>query len=187
MPKETFLKSDVIGLSIEPLFRKYYPRLCHFGWQMLNDKDVVEDLVQDAFIAYWNNKDVVANNDTAIKNFLYTSVRNASYNIIRHDKVAERYRSLHAAEEIEEPRILTKIIRSEVMDEIYRIMQTMPEGCRQVFSLGYLEEFSNPQIASQLGISINTVKTQKQRGLKILKGKLDPGLFSLVVVLLARR
>jgi|SRR5690606_915708 len=176
--------NKVYAFSVEEVFKRYYPRLCHFAWQLLHDKDIVEDVVQDAFLAYWNNKDAIADHDTAIKNFLYTSVRNFCYNIIRREKTTQRFQLLHREEEQEESQVLAKIIRSEVMDEIYKIVQSMPAGCQKVFRLGYLEGLTNPQIAEKLDISVNTVKTQKQRGLKIIKGKLNPEMFLFLVAIL---
>jgi len=187
MPRQGGVKNKSTGLSVELLFREYYPRLCHFAWQMLNDKDRVEDVVQDAFMAYLDHAGMIAEDDIAIKNFLYTSVRNACYNITRHMKVTQRYFLLQETNEVEESQVLTKIIRAEVMHEVYRIIQTMPEGCQQIFRMGYLEGLTNPQIADQLGLSVNTVKTQKQRGLKIIKAKLNPELFGLLILLLAEK
>ncbi len=184
MPNRRFSKGNETAFSIEVIFREYYTRLCHFAWQMLHDKEEVEDIVQDAFMAYWNNKHVIADNDIAIKNFLYTSVRHACYNLLRREKVEQRFQALHHEDEVEESQVLAKIIRAEVMDEIHKIIQSMPAGCQEVFRLGYLEGLTNPQIADQLDISVNTVKTQKQRGLKIVKGKLNPELFVFLAVFL---
>lgn len=168
-------------LSVEKLFKEYYTRLCHFAWQLLNDKDMAEDVVQDAFMVYWNNRDSVLENDIAVKNFLYASVRNACYNITRREKVTQRFQSLYRVDELEESQVLANIIRSEVMVEIHKVIQSMPPGCKEVFRLGYLDGLTNAEIAEQLDISVNTVKTQKQRGLKLIKGKLNPELFVLLL------
>jgi len=166
---------------MEQIFRTYYPRLCHFAWQMTHDAARAEDIVQDAFMNYWDNRQAVADDEVAIKNYLYSTVRNACFNVSRHEKVIDRYLTLHQEDLTEESTVLADIIRAEVMDEVYRIVQSMPEGCQQVFRMGYLEGMSNQKIAEQLKISVNTVKTQKQRGMKIIKGKFDPGLLALVV------
>ena len=52
---------------------------------------------------------------------------------------------------------------------------------RQVLELAYFGELKNDEIAEQLQISINTVKTQKARALQLLRLKLDVG--SLILVL----
>lgn len=175
---------DSYTLSPEELFKKYYPRLCHFAWQFVHDRDLVEDVAQDAFMAYWNNQHAVADDDIAIKNFLYSSVRNACLNRSRHEKVVQRFLGRYHPDEFEESHVMANIIRSEVMDEIYRIMQAMPDGCRQVFRLGYLEGLSNYKIAEELNISVNTVKTQKQRGVKLIKNKFNPELLGLLLLFL---
>lgn len=174
---------EFYAFSLENLFKQYYPRLCHFAWQLLGDKELSEDVVQDAFMAYWKNREAILENEVAIKNFLYSSVRNSCLNAFRRSKVMERYHQLHQEEAFEESQVMAKIIRTEVMDEILNVMQTLPEGCKEVFRLGYLEGLSNPQIAKQLEISVNTVKTQKQRGLNVLRAKLNPEFFALIAAI----
>lgn len=173
---------DHYSLLPEALFKKYYPRLCHFAWQFVHDKVLAEDIVQDAFMAYLKNSDALVEDDVAIKNFLYSAVRNACFNLSRHEKVVQRFLGYYRPEDFEESHVMAKIIRSEVMDEIHRIMQAMPESCRQVFRLGYLEGLSNLKIAEKLNISINTVKTQKQRGMKLIKSKFNPELLGLLLL-----
>lgn len=167
--------------NTEQIFRSYYKKLCHFAWQLLDNKTLVEDIVQDAFIAYWNDKNFLVENETAIKNYLYSAVRHACYNAARHDKVIARYWQESAFEECEDEQVLACMLRAEVLDEIQKAVQTLPKGCQQIFKLGYLEGLSNVKISELLGISINTVKTQKQRGLKALKGKLRPELLAFVL------
>ncbi|MNO05198.1 RNA polymerase sigma factor [compost metagenome] len=60
----------------------------------------------------------------------------------------------------------------------------MPASCQQIFTLGYLEGLSNLEITDRLQISINTVKTQKQRGMKMLLEKLHPEFLPIIIFLL---
>jgi len=166
--------------TMESVFHAYYPRLCHFASQFIADPEQHEDIVQDAFMAYWKNRKSIAEDANVIKSFLYATVRNICFNQLRKDKVITRFQLLNRMDEIEDAEILNKIIRSEVMAEIYRVLKTLPPGIQEVFRLGYLEGLNNHQIAEELGVSVNTVKTQKQRGLKVLKGKLNPELFLLI-------
>lgn len=162
------------SLVHEELFKRYYTRLCHFAFQLLEEKDMAEDIVQDSFLAFWNSSSQIANDPIAIKNYLYSSVRNACYNLHKRSKIKERYLQVQSSNELEEPKVLQAMIRAEIMNEIYQAIQTLPDSCRQIFRMGYLEGLSNPKIAEALGISINTVKTQKQRALKVLRTSLNP-------------
>ena len=67
-----------------------------------------------------------------------------------------------------------KIIRAEVVNELFKAIELLPAACREIFRLGYIEGLSNPKIAEVLDVSVNTVKTQKQRGIKILRNVLRP-------------
>ncbi len=68
---------------------------------------------------------------------------------------------------------LQEMIRAEVMEEIYRGIETLPAGCRKVFAMFYLEGKSLNSIAQELGISIHTVKNQKSKALATLRGKIN--------------
>ncbi|WP_134091103.1 RNA polymerase sigma-70 factor [Olivibacter sp. XZL3] len=171
--------SDLV--STEQVFKSHYKKLCHFAWQLLDDKALVEDIVQDAFIAYWDDKNLLIENEIAIKNYLYSTVRHACYNVARRNRVIARYWKESGFEDWEEEQVLACILRAEVLDEIQKAVETLPKGCQEIFRLGYLDGLSNMKIAQLLGISINTVKTQKQRGLKVLKGRLRPELLTFVL------
>lgn len=174
---------DTSKLLPEEIFALYYSRLCHFAFQLLTNKEEVEDIVQDAFVAFWNNRELVSENPIAIKNYLYTAVRNACYNLHRQAKVQERYLLIENPATVEESQVLNAMIRAEVMEEIYKAIDTLPEGCQRIFRLGYLEGISNPKIAEVLGISVNTVKTQKQRALKVLRANLKSDIFLAILII----
>lgn len=57
--------------------------------------------------------------------------------------------------------------------EIMRMIQLLPDGYRMVFNLYVIEGYSHKEIAAQLGIAINTSKSQLSRAKKQLKGLLE--------------
>lgn len=172
---------SAIEFEPEQLFKAYYAKLCFFAFQHIGDKQVAEDLAQDAFIAYLRKRDELSRDTDAIRSFLYSSVKNACYNITRRQQVIRRYFKMREESEIEEAKYLTSMIRAEVLAEVYKIIEDLPQGCREVFRLGYLEGLTNQEISEKLGVTINTVKTQKQRGMKVLKRKLNPEMFALLL------
>ncbi len=184
------LKSEpnLAELSKEEVFKQFfkgfYPRLVYFAFQILADKSKAEDIVQEAFIKFWDYKEEITMNPIAIKNFLYSTVKNSSLNIVRHEKVAEKYKINFAPAEAEETTIINHIIQSEVLAEIHQAIQTLPESCQRISRMGYLEGMKNQEIAAALSISVNTVKTQKQRAMQLLRLHLKPESFVLLIVLL---
>ncbi|RFS19308.1 RNA polymerase sigma-70 factor [Chitinophaga silvatica] len=158
------------------LFKEYYARLCYFAFQFTADKDKARDIAQEAFVTYIQSQHL-SSHPSAIRNFLYSTVRNACLNAIRHEKVVEKYASNSVQSEIDDTSIMLTMIQSEVMGEIYRAIETLPDACRQIIRMGYLEGLKNPEIADKLSISVNTVKTQKKRGIEMLKKRLNPEIF----------
>ena len=163
--------------AFEALFQKYFRALCHFAYQLVRDEALAKDLAQDAFVGYWNRRAEVASHEKAIRNFLYTSVRNASLNALRHEKIVHLYRSTQEAHPVDDVDIEHAVIQSEVLAHIYAAIESLPESCRRISRMGYLEGLKNREIADRLGVSVNTVKTQKKRGLELLRLRLDPKYF----------
>lgn len=167
---------------MEVIFHKYYQRLCHFAWQIVQDDDLVQDLVQEAFIAFWKNRSKLADDELVHKSFLYSTVKNLCLNRLRHEKIVHKYRIHQQEKPIEvnnqEMVIIRKLIRSEIMEDVIRIIRTMPMGCQEVFRLSYLEGLSNDEVAQELSISVNTVKTHKKRGLRLIRAKINPEFYS---------
>jgi RNA polymerase sigma-70 factor (family 1) len=165
--------------GLEHVFHAYYSRLVFFSHQIVGNKALAEDLTQEVFIKYWHQKGEVAPEQTAIKHYLYSAVRNASLNAVRHNKVVARFLDQAEAGEAEEATIMQAMIRAEVLAELYQAIESLPESCRKISRMGYLDGMKNHEIANALGISVNTVKTQKQRGMALLRLKLNPDILVL--------
>ena len=43
-------------VSPKRLFANHYKSLCYYAWDMVKDSALAEDLVQDAFLAYWDQR-----------------------------------------------------------------------------------------------------------------------------------
>lgn len=179
-PSET---PEPIGL--DSLFKEFYSRLVYFSYQLVRDKHQAQDIVQDAFIKYWNQQQNVAPTKAAIKNYLYSIVRNASLNVIRHEKVADVYMQQNNKNEPEEPPVIEAIIAAEVVSELHKALQSLPENYRTISFMGYFDDMKNQEIADELDMSVNTVKKQKQRALQLLRLKLEPEMFIILLGLLA--
>lgn len=175
---------DIVSvLPPEQLFKKLYPRLCDFANYILKDKELAEDMAQDAFIIYLEQRDKISDNFNAVKSFLYTAVKNACLNKIRHNNVVEVYNKKNPLDIYTDPKILEEIIHAEVVAEIYEKINALPKGCAMIIRYGYLEGLSNSEIAKVMNISINTVKSQKKRGLDLMKIHLGKAAMALFVVM----
>jgi RNA polymerase sigma-70 factor (ECF subfamily) len=134
-------------------------------------------LAQEAFVAYFRKKEEISTHENAIKSYLYNSVKNSVSNWSRRNKVVQKYWERTGFIEYDDLDIHRAMIETEVLTEINKIINKLPEACQAIFKLSYIEGFSNQEIADQLQLSINTIKTQKRRGLKYVQSKLNPEFF----------
>jgi RNA polymerase sigma-70 factor (ECF subfamily) len=158
--------------ALRQLFEQLYPRLCHFARGILQKDTEAEDVVQEAFVQLWRHRQQF-DSFAAVRAFLYTSVRNACLNIRKHQRVMQQHArdTLHTgAGEADEMNVTHHLIQAEVLGQLKEALAKLPPGCKQVIELGYLEGLRNTEIANLLHVSVNTIKTQKARGLYLLKG-----------------
>ncbi|MCF0057242.1 RNA polymerase sigma-70 factor [Dyadobacter sp. CY356] len=166
-------------IAFEMLFNRNYSNLVYFSFNIVKDKREAEDIAQDAFITYWNRKEEVAEDEDSVKSFLYTTVKNASLNLLRHQKVIEKF-ALQIPELVEDKNIVNSIIQAEVFSKIHQAVESLPKACRQIVKMSYLDDKKNNEIAEELGISVNTVKTQKQRAMQLLRPQFIAEIFGVV-------
>jgi RNA polymerase sigma-70 factor (family 1) len=150
-------------------FDRYYARLCYFARGFLPGSPMVAaDLVQDAFERLWERR-ADFSHEAAIRSFLYVTVKNAFLDLQRHERVVRKYEATHNEEEAITENALERMITAEVLADVHLALQKLPQGCRSVLNLGYFQGLRNEEIARELHVSVNTVKSQKMRAIKLLK------------------
>jgi len=79
------------------------------------------------------------------------------------------------------------IIEEEVHATLYHALASLPPKSRRVFELSCLEGLKYSEIADEMGISLNTVKSQRARAIELLKEMLkDYPYYYMVVFLLTK-
>jgi len=170
-------------VDIKSLFDELYDRLVYFAYQIIRDQEQAEDIVQEAFVKLWGNKNTLTNSEQSLKSYLYNTVKNLSLNVIRHSKVVDRYVQLNLREDepIDAP-IVEAIMSAEVLSQIHKAVAELPQQYKTISLLSFFEGKKNQEIADELGISVNTIKKQKQKAIQMLRLKLT-SLLSLMLTL----
>ncbi|PXX97778.1 RNA polymerase sigma-70 factor [Marinifilum breve] len=166
--------------AFKSLYDKYYEALFLFGQKYVTNSEVVEDLVQESFIKVWEKKSSFYH-EAPLKAFLYKTVRNSCLNYLDHQKVERNYEAQTKTDVLCEDYFLNNVIEEEVNRIIADTVGKLPESARAIYLLS-LRGLKNAEIAEDLNISINTVKTQKQRASKFLKENLKD-LFTMLMFL----
>lgn len=167
-------------MALKEIFDGYYYSLCIYAHGFIAEDDLVDDIVQEAFIQLWQYWGKFENR-VAIKSFLYLCVRNACFNRLKHKQVKYRNEKnitdyLFIQEEDEEVRMYEE----ELHARLYEAILKLPRQSRQVI-MGALDGLDNTEISRRMNISLNSVKTLKKRAYQMLRDEL--GEFKWIVVL----
>jgi RNA polymerase sigma-70 factor (ECF subfamily) len=164
------------------IYQRHWDLLYFHALKLLKNGDDAKDVLQEVFTTLWNNAASIAIH-TDLKGYLFTAVRNRVLNLIRDNKVYERYLQLFA-HYLDKHRVDTveKIQEEELVAAIEQIIASLPPKMRQVFELSRNEQLSHRQIAQYLQISEGTVKRQISNALQHFRTRLDKP-ESLVIIL----
>lgn len=78
--------------SYETLFDLYYAKFVNFADALIRDRTAAKDIVQEAFIRIWLNRDKL-NENQSIENYIYVIVKRLVINHIRDSKKADSLES----------------------------------------------------------------------------------------------
>ena len=156
--------------SYKTLFGLYYARFVNFAHKLTGDRQAAKDLVQEAFMKVWINRDKLKE-ALSIDDYLFIIVKRASINFIRdHGKGIERISSGELSERIGGD--AASDLPAETRDLISSIrtcVDNMPPQRRKVFLMSRRESLSNKEIAQKLSLSEKTVERHITLALTDLK------------------
>lgn len=151
--------------EFELQFKRLYLPLGMFALRLVDDIDQAEDLVQNAFLKSWNQMEsgVEFNN---FKSWIYRCVHNECISFLRKRKEAA------CVDEI--PEVGEEVIDTSERDAaIWRAVDNLPEKCREIFLMSKRDGMTGEEIASELGISIKTVKNQMTKAMARMREALS--------------
>ena len=155
----------------ENLYDAYYAALCSYATNILKNADSAQDIVQETLIKVWNS-DRIFPDTQDLTWYLYRAVYNNSLFYLRTQNTHQQLLQQLPVEEVEMPEDqFAQTIQEELIRQVYVYIEELPEERKKIILLS-LQGHSGNEIAEILGISINTVKTQKNRCFKYLREKL---------------
>lgn len=149
------------------LFNDFFPSLVLFVDRYLNDDDKSADVAQECFIRLWKSSNEFESIDKT-KSFLYKTARNICLNEFRHNVVVDEYNTVVKCLN-SDVFFRDNIIEEETYSLVYSAINKLAPQSKKIILLS-LRGYGNIEIAEELNISVNTVRTLKQNAYKKLKG-----------------
>ena len=162
-------------------FDVYYPMLCRIAFGYIPDTHECEDIVQECFIAVWNN----GKHELEEKEFLAYMVRAVKNNCISF--LRKQNLNLVSLEDNQTHGEFSEIMDEESDDvstdeKLNKILSVLPPKCKEIFLLSKLHGLKYQEIAIKQDISVKTVENQMGKALKLIREQLKTGMFTIVIV-----
>lgn len=161
----------------EIIFGDNYRRMLLHALRFVQNEDDAEDIVADVFCDLWKRIEEI-DLDSGITTYLYRAVSTRALNHLRHKNVSallienleainERRMEFMAHENLEDI-----VYSKDIARGLKEAISELPEKCRQVFVLSYVNGLKSKEIADALDLSVRTVDAHIYKALRMLRSRL---------------
>ena len=138
------------------------------AYLLTGDRDLAEDLTQEAFLRVGSRLRHVA--PETFGPYVRRTVVNLARSNFRRAAVRRKHApSIETEHGIRQRATEVDGTDRETRDELWRMLQQLPEGQREAIVCRFYLDLSEAQTADALGISTGTVKSSTSRGLAALR------------------
>lgn len=149
-------------LALNELITRHKQRIYNFIYSKVYDRDIAEDIFQDAFIRVIRTLKRGKYNEQG--KFLPWVMRITHNLIIDHFRKANRMPKFENREDFDIFSVLTdgsmnaegKLIKEQIDDSLRMLIHTLPEEQQTVLHMRIYRDMSFKEISEQTGVSINT-------------------------------
>ncbi len=147
-------------------------RLYRMAFRLLGERAEAEDVVQEVMIKLWERREELPNIQN-VEGWCVRIVRNHGIDRYRSRKRRSSTGLEQAAELADQaPDPALQLQTSDMQERIHRLIQGLPEQRRLVLQLREIEGLSYREIAEQLRITLDQVRTDIHRGRQALRAAL---------------
>lgn len=131
----------------------------------VRNEDDAKDILQDAFITIFDHIGQLKHAEALEAWMRKIAVRTALRSF------RKRYKTMESTklEDVQEPVVMPQVYGQLGAEQLIALIQTLPEGYRQVFNLYVIEEYSHKEISDLLGIEESSSRSQLTRARKMLQ------------------
>ena len=158
--------------AFDRLFRGYNQRLYYFALSILKNREDARDVVQEVFLRVFRNVDSIKQ-DCNFKSYLFTISYNIIVDTMRKKLSAQQFRDYLVKNAIQEESPVAREVEFNELNTLYQdAIEKLPPQRKKIYKLHRVESLSYEEIATNLGISVHTVKSQMNKALSFIRNKI---------------
>lgn len=170
--EQPLLKALIDGdeQAFEQVYKALFTHLHNYSSSIIKDSETAYDIVQNIFIALWENKKKLDPNKS-LRNYLLCCTHNNSLRHLQrvalHNRHQVNIKREKKAEELENVIVYQENITTK---RVTALLDKLPKRSRQITIMSRIEGKKNRDIATSLDISVRTVETILYQSMKKLRG-----------------
>lgn len=166
--------------AFKEIFDFYCIPLTMYSFKYCNSIEMAEDITQELFVKFWDDKIYLQLNN-AIGPYLFKAIKN---NTLQAIKQSRKFYFEDLETQVNELIDIENIDLEQLEKEktkLFEEIELLPEKSKEVFKAIVLENLKYKEVAEQLNISVNTVKTHYSRALNKLRKSMDVAIVLLLM------
>jgi RNA polymerase sigma factor (sigma-70 family) len=169
--------------SLADLLDRWTPPALALARRIVADERIAEDVVQEAFLAYWRNPAAFETGRGEFGSWFLALVHHKAVDAVRHETSLRRRTDADAQDRArtDEPGSpdVAELVADRMGDaRVRRALDALPEAQREAIVLAYWGGFTQREIAARTGAPLGTVKTRMLAGMRRLSQALDGGVLT---------
>ena len=181
------MQNKITDLELTQVYREFYPQILRYLERLTGDKEEARDLVQEVFLKVDQGLSKFEGR-SSLSTWIYRIATNVSHDRFRSSSFQKGKKQTLTDEFIEENKedanVWTgeseasadqKLAGKEMSSCINRYIYDLKEDYQKVLVLSEYEGLKNKEIASILGVTLDTVKIRIYRGRTQLKKRMEKG------------
>lgn len=152
--------------------------MIRFVYSFVNDREVAKDIVHDMYLIIWKNIFSIDSRQS-VKSYLFTMAKNHALNYLKHQRIVSMHEE--KVHEMYQPKQSDSEELEQRLEQVKRKLAELPQKQREVVIRCCVEGKMYKEVAAELNISENTVKTHLMRAMRFLRNELKQDLLLLFI------
>ena len=150
-------------------FLPYHSKLYRVAFRLMGNVQDAEDMVQDTYLKLWKKREELPPNIENMEAYCVTLVKNLCYDALRASYIEE---DNHPPEELNiagESNLMRDVELKDEVNQVKRIIQSLPHQQRQVITMRDVNECSMEEIEKATGLSAINIRVLLSRTRKKIR------------------
>lgn len=162
--------------ALEELYDRYGRATYSLARRVLADEVLAEDVVQEVFLALWNDPGRFEVSRGSFGSWLLAMTHHKAVDAVRREESVrrrqQRAEETVVADDVMSASVEDEVARSIANDDVRSALRDLPDAQREALTLAYFGGYTQREVAALTDTPLGTVKTRMLAGMRALRGRL---------------